>query len=193
MALNDNVSAASDGGSKADQNKPRPDLLNWALVRAMPGLVNTVAYQRFEGELRDALANDLSRLELWSQAQIPDPVIFDLFVRAIYLCGDDVANVSFPEADQRETCALGLMEVSKVLAFGATKYAPRNWEKGIHYSRVVAAALRHGLAYFSGEETDPETGLTHLAHYGCCLMFLASFVMRGQGAKWDDRRESHTP
>jgi hypothetical protein len=32
--------------------------------------------------------------------------------------------------------------------------------------------MRHLLAFWSGEETDPESGLPHLAHALCGLMFL---------------------
>lgn len=37
-----------------------------------------------------------------------------------------------------------------VLAFGADKYAPRNWKQGIMYSRVYSAALRHMTAWWMG-------------------------------------------
>jgi hypothetical protein len=66
---------------------------------------------------------------------------------------------------------IALREIAKVLDFGAKKYAPNNWRKGIAMSRLLAAALRHLFAYASGEKTDPESGLSHLAHAGCCVMF----------------------
>ncbi len=63
---------------------------------------------------------------------------------------------------------------AKVLAFGANKYAANNWRKGISYSRLTDAALRHLHAYNDGEENDPESGISHLYHASCCLMFLAN-------------------
>jgi hypothetical protein len=65
-----------------------------------------------------------------------------------------------------------LEEVSKVLAFGATKYGPHNWRSGIEFSRLIAAALRHLHAFNDGENLDTESGLPHIAHASCCLMFL---------------------
>lgn len=62
--------------------------------------------------------------------------------------------------------------IAQVLAFGAKKYAPGNWAKGIEYSRLISAAKRHIGAYASGEDVDPESGLSHIAHAGCCIMFL---------------------
>lgn len=64
-----------------------------------------------------------------------------------------------------------LLGVAKVMAFGAKKYAPHNWRKGLHRSRLVAAAFRHLLAYNACEDNDPETGLSHLDHASACLMF----------------------
>ena len=76
--------------------------------------------------------------------------------------------------------------VVQILAFGANKYGRRNWEKGIAYGRVYAAAQRHLTAWWQGEDTDAETGFSHLAHASCCTLFLLAFVLRGRG-ELDDR------
>jgi hypothetical protein len=76
-------------------------------------------------------------------------------------------------------------EVARVLEFGARKYAPNNWRKGMSWSRLVGAALRHLAAFERGEICDPETGLPHLGHLGCCLMFLIVYQREGLGT--DDR------
>lgn len=78
-----------------------------------------------------------------------------------------------------------LLEIGKVLTFGAQKYAPRNWERGMSWSRILGAILRHTMAIMRGEDRDPETGLLHSAHLGCCAMFLISFQLRKIGE--DDR------
>lgn len=74
-----------------------------------------------------------------------------------------------------------------VLAFGAQKYAAHNWRKGISYSRLADAALRHLMAFVDGEDTDPESGLPHLHHASCCLMFLSN--MSATRPDLDDRYE----
>jgi len=67
-----------------------------------------------------------------------------------------------------------LLEVAKVLTFGANKYGDRNWEKGIDVQRLRAAQLRHDAAVEMGELTDSESGLLHTAHKACdALMELA--------------------
>lgn len=67
----------------------------------------------------------------------------------------------------------GLEEVVKVLEFGAKKYARDNWKQVENAdTRYLAAAFRHLIAYNTGEEADAETGLSHLAHASCCLLFL---------------------
>lgn len=68
-----------------------------------------------------------------------------------------------------------LEQIAAVLQFGADKYAAHNWRKGFVWSRPLSAALRHILAFNRGEDRDPESNLSHLAHAACCLMFLLEF------------------
>lgn len=77
-----------------------------------------------------------------------------------------------------------LEQLAMVLGFGAKKYAAHNWRKGISTSRLIAAALRHLFAYLGGQDKDPETGLSHVAHAMCCCMFLLGL---NNQPKWDDR------
>ena len=78
-----------------------------------------------------------------------------------------------------------LEAVAQVLAFGATKYGERNWEKGMTWGRPFAAMMRHLWAWWRGEKADPETGFSHLWHAACCIAFLIAFEERGKGT--DDR------
>lgn len=73
----------------------------------------------------------------------------------------------------------------RVLRHGAKKYAPRNWEKGMDYSRIYAALMRHMVDWWNGQDLDPESGELTLDHVGCCIMFLQAHVRRGLGN--DDR------
>lgn len=66
-------------------------------------------------------------------------------------------------------------QTAAVLKFGAIKYAEHNWRKGFAWSRPLAAAMRHITAFNDGEDLDPESGLSHLAHAACCIMFLLEF------------------
>lgn len=78
-----------------------------------------------------------------------------------------------------------LVMIAEVLGFGADKYAAHNWRKGFDQSRLLDAALRHIFAYSDGEDLDPESGLSHIAHAGCCLVFLLDQIKKGTGN--DDR------
>ncbi len=66
---------------------------------------------------------------------------------------------------------ISMTELAKVLTFGKEKYAAHNWRKGITLTRLNAAAMRHIFAHNNGEDLDSETGLSHLAHAMCCMMF----------------------
>lgn len=64
-------------------------------------------------------------------------------------------------------------EVVKILTFGAKKYAPNNWQLVENAEdRYYAALLRHLVAHKKGETIDPESGLLHLSHVACNIIFL---------------------
>ncbi len=78
-----------------------------------------------------------------------------------------------------------LIEIAKVLDFGAKKYSAYNWTKGISYSRVYGAVLRHLWAWWRGQDVDSETSISHLAHAGCCILFLLQYEKTKRN--FDDR------
>ena len=84
-----------------------------------------------------------------------------------------------------------LIEVGKVLTFGAEKYGPENWkELEDLQNRYTAGALRHIFAHMDGEELDPETNLSHLAHAMCCLLFKLEIEL--ENAKIEEEKPRET-
>jgi len=61
----------------------------------------------------------------------------------------------------------------RVLEYGAGKYAPHNWKKGMPHTEIADCLLRHLFAWIHGEDTDQESGQKHLDHVLCNAMFLA--------------------
>jgi len=78
-----------------------------------------------------------------------------------------------------------LEEVSRVLAFGASKYDANNWRGGLLYTRILSAIYRHLGAINRGEDYDKESGLSHVGHLGCNVMFLS--WMMNHRKELDDR------
>lgn len=77
--------------------------------------------------------------------------------------------------------------LASVLQVGAQKYSPRNWEKGMPHSTSYASLMRHLLAWWQGQETDPETNLPHSWHVLWNAMAIVEMERRlGEG----DRRLS---
>ena len=66
-------------------------------------------------------------------------------------------------------------ETVKVLEFGANKYAPSNWKKGLNRDEILESTFRHLQALFDGQEIDPESGLPHTGHINCNMMFYRYF------------------
>jgi len=82
-------------------------------------------------------------------------------------------NTGKPRVDLLDPMALEGTAV--VLTYGATKYAERNWEKGMAWSKVIASLLRHVFLFMKGEDIDKESGLPHVDHIGTNAMFLQRY------------------
>ena len=86
-----------------------------------------------------------------------------------------------------------IVEVAKVLTFGAEKYDAENWRKlDDLQNRYTAGALRHIFAHMDGEKLDPETGLSHMAHALCCLLFKLEIELEDGESKEEELRETDT-
>ena len=66
-------------------------------------------------------------------------------------------------------------QYAKVLTLGAEKYAERNWELGMRWSKILSSLERHLQAIKNGEDYDKETGLLHSAHVMCNAAFLTQY------------------
>jgi len=81
-----------------------------------------------------------------------------------------------------------IIAIAEVLEMGMAKYGENNWRKDLQHttwSRTYSSIMRHMLAWFMGEDKDPESGLSHLAHAMTQLMIL--FIQQKFAPKMDDR------
>lgn len=89
-----------------------------------------------------------------------------------------------------------IKSILQVLEVGAKKYDVDNWKRVPEAeTRYYDAMMRHMEAWFSGEKLDQEDGLPHLAHAGCCLLFLLFFDLKAidEKGKCDDKATSTLP
>ena len=78
-----------------------------------------------------------------------------------------------------------IMALAHALTVGAGKHGPRGWERGYAWSVYYAALLRHLFAWWSGETTDDDTGMSHLWLVMANAAILTTYEARGVGE--DDR------
>lgn len=82
-------------------------------------------------------------------------------------------------------------KVVEVLEFGAKKYDDRNWEKGMGWSRLFDADMRHKVDWWQkGEHSAKDSKIAHLAHSACDILFLLAYELRNVGR--DDRPNNGT-
>lgn len=78
-----------------------------------------------------------------------------------------------------------LAPMVRVLEFGAIKYAPNNWKKGLSITEICESLKRHLDSFMEGEENCPESGLSHIGHIQCNALFLS--WMKEHKPELDDR------
>lgn len=72
-------------------------------------------------------------------------------------------------------------ELGRVLTEGAKKYADRNWELGMDYSKVLGPLRRHLNAYLRGERIDGTDGTLHAAKVAWNALVLMTYDLRKIG------------
>jgi Domain of unknown function (DUF5664) len=84
---------------------------------------------------------------------------------------------------------IAMEATARVLGFGARKYSANGWRKvDLHWTRILAAILRHTFAILRGEDLDPESGLPHIDHVATEAMFLQELYRTRKDL--DDRYKS---
>lgn len=74
-----------------------------------------------------------------------------------------------------------MVEFAEHFGIGAKKYEDRNWERGYSWGLSLAALCRHLAAWSNGEDTDPESGDSHLIAVMWHAAALRAFQIRGLG------------
>lgn len=73
-----------------------------------------------------------------------------------------------------------LEEVVKVLEFGSVKHGAWSWrDRPTSYAERFGSVMRHLLKWWRGQDIDPQSGLPHLAHAACQLLFLIGYIQDG--------------
>ena len=86
-----------------------------------------------------------------------------------------------------------MLDIADVFGYGALKYFANSYREGetVAWSRTYGSIMRHLMAFWSGQDVDPESGKSHLAHAGTQLMILMEHVHHNKDK--DDRFKRNAP
>jgi len=73
-------------------------------------------------------------------------------------------NTGKPELSYILTYPNAMKLLSNVNTYGAKKYEKGNYLKGSNWTEYCDSLLRHLLAFYSGEDIDPESDCPHVGH-----------------------------
>lgn len=84
-----------------------------------------------------------------------------------------------------------LTEIAVAMQEGARKYGRHNYrDAGVRGSVYFDAALRHLIAWWEGEDLDPDSGISHVSKAMATLLVLRDSQIRDN---WVDDRPPATP
>lgn len=78
-----------------------------------------------------------------------------------------------------------LEQIVGAMRFGAEKYELENWRKGISTRKLWAAAMRHLISWWKGEDTASDSKVHHLGHAMANLMMI--YWITQHRKQFDDR------
>lgn len=147
--VGDVTSQERGSGARFNSGKPRLDLLpGWALDRIVDQL-----YQE------DLISMERVTEVGWLTA------MWDGFIEPRIALERAMATVTVEE----------MLGAARVFEFGAGKYAPWNWAKGMPWSVPFACYMRHTLLC-NEDLPDAESGQPHRHHAVCNLIMLQHFI-----------------
>lgn len=74
-----------------------------------------------------------------------------------------------------------LEEVARAFMDGSKKYSDYNFYKGMDWSRIIGAIMRHTRKFNRGEDYADDSGVHHLAHAAADALILLEYYLRGIG------------
>lgn len=95
---------------------------------------------------------------------------------------DGNPKTAYGEAKDKlsDTPTIGIQKMGRVMTGGAEKYGRFNWrDHTVSATVYYDAAQRHIMAWFDGEDLDPESGEPHLAHVMACCNIILDAQFRG--------------
>lgn len=79
-----------------------------------------------------------------------------------------------------------LMELGLAMMEGGRKYGTHNYRRvGVRASVYYDALMRHVMAWWEGEDIDPDSGLSHLIKAMACIVVLRDSMLK---ENWIDDR-----
>jgi hypothetical protein len=188
------------------------DCMRWDLqqVCAADGIILLPGWQKSEGALREKQVAEWAGREIleavstfdgsWSATPLPADYALNVYEESLphswapKLTLKGEIRVTDPVSGASKGSKLArfdlvpedvMVELAEHYGKGCEKYDARNWEGGYAYGLSYAAARRHMAAFWAGEDTDEETGSSHLIAAAWHLIALRWFQKHNKGT--DDR------
>ena len=100
--------------------------------------------------------------------------------------------IGISKAPMSTVSAAALMEVGVAMLEGAAKYGRHNYRAaGVRASVYYDALMRHAMAWWEGEDIDPDSGMSHITKAIATLVVLRDAMIQDKFT--DDRPPRSAP
>lgn len=189
VTVGDLNSSARGTGARKSSGKPDWSQLPMWAVNDVLNAARTMDEDVMENE---GLWYVVDRLALWQRGD--DKALLDA---AAVLAAVITRQKDHKSSVRISALLRSFLHTVRVLEFGAKKYAKGNWAKGMSWSVCYTCAISHLTKFLDRDVTDPaaendeESGISHLAHAMCNLLFLIGYkTLFPEG---DDRLKEFRP
>lgn len=170
VAVGDLSSTARGSGARKNAGKPEYHQLPWWVVVELKVKTDTSA-----GSLPNVIQAAIASMGTWQRGE----------GAGLEWAAGHVWTALALEQGNDTISYLELVPVVRVLEFGAKKYAKGNWAKGMKWSVCFDCTMSHLTKAQAGLKNDDESGISHLAHALCNILFLLAY--RDLYPEGDDR------
>ena len=164
-------------GFDPDECEVTPEFLRDAMRRDIDAIMHVDALYALKGWEQSRGASAEVALAKWRgipvhYEEVPSgtPALVHINIHA---GSDPKGEIGKTKAPMWLLPPVALRAISWVHGLGSNKYGPWNWRKTkVCASTYISAIHRHLAAWHEREDTDEESGQSHLAHIGACCNIL---------------------
>ena len=158
-----------------NDGKPQFSLISFSMFKDVYLYLKHIQHDNTEEKCLISLLDTLTKI-----CESEDEVVYKVLLPKLQALSYYLSLIykRIPLFDTKLLDLRAFEDMAKVLEYGTEKYSRDNWKKGYDNKFSTADSLyRHARQLIIGETHDEESGLHHIGHIMCNVMFLTNDLL----------------